>query len=139
MQYLPKAVLGAVIVFAAIGLFEPTAWRALAAVDHVEVSIAAVTTGCVIVLGVLEALIVAVGLSMIAARCCPSLVVHSPIFWAAPELSQRLRCDVLVQVEEVVGIVGPLDLDEAVVVLAVVVSNSVVVVVLHEVDVAARL
>ena len=65
VQYLPKAVLGAVIVFAAIGLFEPTAWRALAAVDHVEVSIAAVTTGCVIVLGVLEALIVAVGLSMI--------------------------------------------------------------------------
>lgn len=65
VQYLPKAVLGAVIVFAAVGLIEPAAWRALAAVDHVEVAIAAVTTGCVIYFGVLQALIVAVGLSMI--------------------------------------------------------------------------
>jgi SulP family sulfate permease len=65
VQYLPKAVLGAVIVFAAIGLIEPHAWRALAAIDPVEVAIAAVTTGCVIYFGVLQALIVAVGLSMI--------------------------------------------------------------------------
>ncbi len=65
VQYLPKAVLGAVIVFAAIGLVEPQAWRSLAAVDPVEVAIAAVTTGCVVVFGVLEALVVAVGLSMI--------------------------------------------------------------------------
>jgi MFS superfamily sulfate permease-like transporter len=65
VQYLPKAVLGAVIVFAAIGLVEPAAWRALAAVDHVEVAIAGVTTGCVIVFGVLQALVVAVGLSVI--------------------------------------------------------------------------
>ena len=59
--------LGAVIVSAAIGLVEPQAWRALAAVDPVEVAIAAVTTGCVIVFGVLEALAVAVGLSVIDA------------------------------------------------------------------------
>jgi MFS superfamily sulfate permease-like transporter len=65
VQYLPKAVLGAVIVFAAVGLIEPAAWRALAAVDPVEVAIAAVTTACVIFFGVLEALVVAVGLSMI--------------------------------------------------------------------------
>ena len=65
VQYLPKAVLGAVIVFAAIGLIEPQAWRALAAVDPVEVAIAAVTTACVIIFGVLEALGVAVGLSVI--------------------------------------------------------------------------
>jgi high affinity sulfate transporter 1 len=65
VQYLPKAVLGAVIVFAAIGLVEPQAWRALAAIDPVEVAIAAVTTACVIFFGVLEALVVAVGLSMI--------------------------------------------------------------------------
>jgi high affinity sulfate transporter 1 len=65
VQYLPKAVLGAVIVFAAIGLIEPQAWRALAAIDPVEVAIAAVTTACVIFFGVLEALVVAVGLSMI--------------------------------------------------------------------------
>jgi SulP family sulfate permease len=65
VQYLPSAVLGAVIVSAAIGLIDPHAWRALAAVDPVEVAIAAVTTGCVIVFGVLEALVVAVGLSVI--------------------------------------------------------------------------
>jgi MFS superfamily sulfate permease-like transporter len=65
VQYLPKAVLGAVIVFAAIGLVDPQAWRALAAIDPVEVAIAAVTTACVVFFGVLEALVVAVGLSMI--------------------------------------------------------------------------
>jgi MFS superfamily sulfate permease-like transporter len=49
----------------ASGLIDPQAWRALAAVDPVEVAIAGVTTGCVVVFGVLEALVVAVGLSMI--------------------------------------------------------------------------
>ena len=67
VQYLPKAVLGAVIVFAAVGLIDPQAWRALRAVDPVEVAIAGVTTGCVVVFGVLEALVVAVGLSVIDA------------------------------------------------------------------------
>ena len=65
VQYLPKAVLGAVIVFAAIGLIDPQAWRALAAVDRSRSRSPAVTTGCVIFFGVLEALVVAVGLSMI--------------------------------------------------------------------------
>jgi high affinity sulfate transporter 1 len=65
VQYLPKAVLGAVIVFAAVGLIDVAAWRALAVVDPVEVAIAGVTTGCVVVFGVLEALVVAVGLSII--------------------------------------------------------------------------
>jgi len=65
VQYLPKAVLGAIIVFAAVGLIEPQAWRTLAAVDPVEVAIAAVTTVCVVFFGVLEALVVAVGLSMV--------------------------------------------------------------------------
>ncbi len=65
VQYLPKAVLGAVIVSAAIGLVDLNAWRSLAAVDHVEVAIAGVTTGCVVVFGVLQALAVAVGLSVI--------------------------------------------------------------------------
>jgi sulfate permease, SulP family len=67
VQYLPKAVLGAVIVFAAVGLIDPQAWRALRAVDPVEVAIAGVTTACVVVFGVLEALGVAVGLSVIDA------------------------------------------------------------------------
>jgi hypothetical protein len=50
-----------------------------------------------------------------------------------------LGCDVLVDVEEVARIVRPLDLDQAVVVLAVVVLDLVVIVILHEVDVAAGL
>ena len=50
-----------------------------------------------------------------------------------------LRCDVLVDVKEVARIVGTLDLDQAVVVLAVVVLDFVVIVVLHEVDVTAGL
>jgi SulP family sulfate permease len=65
VQYLPKSVLAAVIVAAAVGLVDTAAWRSLAAVDRVEVAIAAVTAVCVVVLGVLEALVIAVGLSMI--------------------------------------------------------------------------
>ena len=65
VQYLPQAVLAAVIVAAGINIVDPPAWRALAMIDRVEVAIAAVTMGCVVVFGVLQALIVAVGLSII--------------------------------------------------------------------------
>jgi MFS superfamily sulfate permease-like transporter len=62
---LPKACLGAVIVTAAIGLVEPEAWRALAQAGRSQVVIAAVTLVGVVVFGVLQALIVAVGLSIV--------------------------------------------------------------------------
>ena len=62
---LPKAVLGAVIVSAAVGLVEPAAWRDLWDADRVEFTIAAVTTAGVVAVGVLEAIIFAVGLSMV--------------------------------------------------------------------------
>jgi sulfate permease, SulP family len=65
ISYLPNAVLGAVIIAAAIGLVDPKAWRALWATDRVEVTIAAVTTAGVIAVGVLEALVFAVGLSIV--------------------------------------------------------------------------
>jgi sulfate permease, SulP family len=65
IAYLPKAVLGAVIITAAIGLIEPAVWRELASTDRVELAIAAVTAVGVILTGVLEAIIFAVGLSMI--------------------------------------------------------------------------
>ena len=67
MQYLPKAVLGAVIVSAAIGLVDPAAWRALHAVGRVEVGIAGVTMAGVVLFGVLYALVVAVALSVLDA------------------------------------------------------------------------
>ncbi len=65
ISYLPKAVLGAVIIAAAIGLVDAPAWRALWATDRVEVTIAAVTAAGVVAVGVLEALVFAVGLSIV--------------------------------------------------------------------------
>ena len=65
MQYLPKAALGAVIVAAAIGLVDRGAWRGLARTSQVEVAIAAVTMAGVVAVGVLEALLVAVALSIV--------------------------------------------------------------------------
>jgi sulfate permease, SulP family len=62
---LPKAVLGATIVAAAWRLFDPSAWRALAATDSTELAIAAVAGAGVIVVGVLPAIAFAVGLSIV--------------------------------------------------------------------------
>jgi MFS superfamily sulfate permease-like transporter len=64
MQYLPKAALGAVIIAASIGLIELAAWRGLARVSKVEVGIAAITMIGVIAVGVLQALVLAVGLAL---------------------------------------------------------------------------
>jgi SulP family sulfate permease len=65
MQYLPKATLGAVIVGASVGLIEPAAWRALARAHRFEVVIAAITMVGVVAVGVLQALVVAVALSIV--------------------------------------------------------------------------
>jgi SulP family sulfate permease len=62
---LPKAVLGATIISAAIGLVDPAQWQSLRATDHVELAIAAVTLAGVLVAGVLEAIAFAVGLSIV--------------------------------------------------------------------------
>jgi sulfate permease, SulP family len=67
IQYLPKATLGAVIVAAALGLVEPDAWRGIARVSKVEVAIAAITMVGVIAVGVLQALLLAVALSVVDA------------------------------------------------------------------------
>jgi MFS superfamily sulfate permease-like transporter len=62
---LPKAVLGAAIVVAAAGLVEPAAWRTLWRTDRVEVAIAAVTVIGVVAVGVLQAIVIAVALSIV--------------------------------------------------------------------------
>jgi sulfate permease, SulP family len=67
IAHLPKAVLGAAIVSAAVGLIDISAWRALAAADRVEVAIAAITTIGGVVVGVLEAVVFAVGLTILDA------------------------------------------------------------------------
>jgi SulP family sulfate permease len=64
IAYLPKAVLGAVIVVACLGLVDVASWRALWATDRVEVAIASVTAVGVVVTGVLNAILFAVGLSI---------------------------------------------------------------------------
>jgi len=64
IEYLPSAILGAVIVFAASKLIEPDQWRALARSSKAEVIIAAITAVFVITIGVLQAIIVAVVLSV---------------------------------------------------------------------------
>lgn len=65
MQYLPKATLGAVIVAAAIGLVDPGAWRFLSRSSRGDVIIAAITAAGVVVVGVLQALVIAVLLSIV--------------------------------------------------------------------------
>jgi sulfate permease, SulP family len=64
IQYLPSAVLGAVIVFAAAKLIDTAQWRSLAHSSRSEVIIATVTALFVITIGVLQAIIVAVVLSI---------------------------------------------------------------------------
>lgn len=65
MAYLPKAALGAVIVAAAIGLADTKGWRVLGRTSRVETAIAAITMAGVILVGVLEALLIAVALSIL--------------------------------------------------------------------------
>lgn len=65
IEKLPSACLGAVIVVAAVGLVSAADWRALRAAGRGQVVIAAITTVVVVMVGVLEALAVAVLLSVL--------------------------------------------------------------------------
>jgi high affinity sulfate transporter 1 len=64
IEYLPSAVLGAVIVFSASKLIEPELWRSLARSSTAEVVIAVTTAVFVVAIGVLQAIVVAVLLSI---------------------------------------------------------------------------
>ncbi|MGN8247047.1 SulP family inorganic anion transporter [Cellulomonas soli] len=65
IQYLPSAVLGAVILVASLRLVEPAQWRALTRSSRAEVAIAAVTAVFVVTIGVLAAIAAAVVLSLV--------------------------------------------------------------------------
>ena len=65
IQYLPSAVLGAVILFASVRLIDAAQWRALARSSRAEVAIAAIAAFFVVTVGVLAAIVVAVVLSII--------------------------------------------------------------------------
>ena len=64
-EKLPMACLGAIIVVAAASLFSREDWRALRAAGSGQVVIAGVTVAVVVAVGVLEALIAAVVLSIL--------------------------------------------------------------------------
>lgn len=83
IQYLPIAVLAAVIINAAVRLIRPRAWRALARSSKAEVLIAAVALIFVVSIGVLQALGVAVALSLLdiirrSAKPHDALLGYSP-------------------------------------------------------------
>ena len=64
IQYLPTAVLAAIIIVASVGIIEASAWVTLRRSSRAEVLIAVVTMVLVLSVGVLQALFVAVFLSM---------------------------------------------------------------------------
>ena len=65
LRYLPKAALGAVLIFAAIGLFDVTALRRLWHVSRAEFAVAITTMIAVIALDVLEGILMAVALALL--------------------------------------------------------------------------
>ena len=65
LAYLPKAVLAAVITYAALGLVDVPGWIALARGSRVELAIAGVTVFCMLTVGLLPALLLAVLLSVL--------------------------------------------------------------------------
>ena len=96
---LPKTVLAAVIIAAAIGLVEPPQWRALWASDRVEFTIAAVAGAGVVLTGVLEAIVFAVGLSLVDV-VRRSARPHDAVLGWVPELGRW--ADVAVHADAVV-------------------------------------
>ncbi|MFZ0325172.1 MAG: SulP family inorganic anion transporter [Actinomycetes bacterium] len=85
IQYLPAAVLGAVIVMASFSLIDAAQWRALAQSARAEVVIAAVTTLAVINVGVLRAIVAAVLLSILDIVRRLSRPHDALLGWAAAE------------------------------------------------------
>jgi sulfate permease, SulP family len=65
IQYLPSAVLGAVILYASVRLIDLVAWRALRRSSRSEVAIGAIAAFFVVTIGVLAAIAVAVVLSIV--------------------------------------------------------------------------
>lgn len=94
IAHLPKAVLGAAIVSAAVGLIDISAWRTLAAADRVELVIAALTAAGVVVVGVLEAVVFAVGLTILdavrrSARPGDAVLGYDPVLGRFANVAER--------------------------------------------------
>jgi sulfate permease, SulP family len=100
IAHLPKAVLGAAIVSAAVGLIDISAWRRLAAADRVEVAIAATTTIGGVLVGVLEAVVFAVGLTIVdavrrSARPGDAVLGFDPVLGRFADVAQHPNAKVV--------------------------------------------
>ncbi len=85
IEYLPSAVLGAVIVFSASKLVDPDQWRSLARSSTAEVVIASITAVFVVTIGVLQAIIVAVVLSIADVVRRAARPADAVLGWSAKE------------------------------------------------------
>ncbi|TWC06269.1 high affinity sulfate transporter 1 [Bradyrhizobium macuxiense] len=65
MRYVPIAVLGALLVFASISLFDTRTLREIWSIDRSEVILAVITTLGVVALGAINGILIAVGLALI--------------------------------------------------------------------------
>jgi sulfate permease, SulP family len=104
VERLPSACLGAIIVSAGLSLIEPAAWRALALVGRSQVVIAGVACAGVIVLGVLRALILAVGLSIVE-TVSRSTKPHDAVLGWVPRLNRYADVAVHSTAQVVPGVV----------------------------------
>ena len=85
IQYLPSAVLGAIIIYSGAKLIDPAQWRALSRSSRVEVVIAAITVACVVTVGVLQAIVVAVVLSVADIIRRAARPADAVLGWYAPQ------------------------------------------------------
>jgi anti-anti-sigma factor len=104
VEILPKAVLGAVIVMAAIALVDRKEWRALAIAGRMEVLIASVTMFGVVVVGVLWGLAVAVVLSILHATS-RSARPHDAVLGWVPRLGRYADVSTHVNAQVTPGVV----------------------------------
>jgi len=65
LRYIPVAALGAVLVFAALSLFDVSTLREIWRVDRREVALSMITTIGVVAVGAIDAILVAVGLALV--------------------------------------------------------------------------
>ena len=101
---LPTAVLGAVIVYAALGLVSVDEWRAIRAASRADFVIGVVAMLGVVVFGVLEGILVAVGLSIVHV-VRRSARPHDAVLGWVPRLDRYADVKLHTSAQQVPGVV----------------------------------